>query len=225
MTRPTLNVLLQQAQDAAVDQSEASQNRIAPGKSPALTRPRSYASPMDVDDTHLGYDSPLMHVAPGTRRTMWSIPPLAVTHVPINTLKTSATPATTQASQIQGAGTKSGVVASNVWAPLPNLELSLTVNGPVNMSATLPVQSTSPADSVQFAFYRRGQPLSQIFSHTTHANVNTPTITTLAFTDPSPLTHSPLNSETYQVWWKGASGNVSSPGVGRSFFVTSLIPQ
>jgi hypothetical protein len=225
MTRPTLNVLLQQAQDAAIDQSEASQNRIAPGKSPSLTRPRSYASPMDVDDTHLGYESPLMHVAPGTRRAMWSVPPLAVTHVPVNTLKSSAVPVTTQASQIQGAGTKSGVVASNVWAPLPNLELSLTVNGPVNMSATVPLQSTISSDPVQLAFYRRGQPLSQIFVSTTHATPNSPTMHSVSFTDPSVYTHSPLNNETYQVWWKGASGNVSSPGVGRSFFVTSLIPQ
>jgi hypothetical protein len=221
----TLKELLQKTQDQAVEQSAANVGSVSAGRSPATIRPRSFASPQDVYDTDVGYESPFLNFSPGSRRAMWSLPDVALTHTPVATLTSSATPGGTQATQVTGAGAQSGVLASNVWSTVPNMELSLVVNGPVNMSASIPVQSTSPSDPVRFAFYRNGQLLSQQFLETTHVNSNTPTITTISFTDPSPLSHSPLNLETYSVYWNGPSGNVSSPGVGRSFFLQSLIPH
>jgi hypothetical protein len=220
----TLKELLQQTKDAAENASAANISSIGPGQSPSMIKPRSYASPQDVYDQDVGYESPFMNLSPGVKRAMWSIPPVAITHDPVATLTSSAVPRGTQATQI-ASGAASGVVANTGWATLPNLELQLVANGPVHLTATVPIQSTSVSDPIQFAFYRNGKPISQVFSHTTSTNVNTASLVTLTFIDPSPLTHSPLNSETYSVFWKGASGNVSSPGVGRSFFLTSLIPN
>jgi len=219
----TLKELLQKTQDAAFNQGETAQNSIGPSHSPAPSKPRGYASPQDVYDTEVGYDSPFMNFAPGTRRQMWQLPDVALTHTPVNTLTTSASVQGTQATQISG-GAQSSVKAATGWSTVPNMELNLIVNGPNHLTATVPVQSTTASDPVQFAFYRGRKPLSQIFQHTTHANINTPTLVTIAMVDTSVMLHAPLNYETYSVYWKGASGNVSSPGVGRSFFLTSLIP-
>jgi hypothetical protein len=220
----TLKELLQKTQDQAVEQSAANVGSVSVGRSPATIRPRSFASPQDVYDTDVGYESPFLNFSPGSRRAMWSLPPVAITHDPIATLTSSATPSGTHSTQISF-GAQSGVLASAGWSTVPNLELSLVVNGPAHLTATLPIQSTSPSDPVQFAFYRGGNLLSQIFPTTTHANTNTPTIVSFSFIDPSPLAHSPLNLETYSLFWSGPSGNISSPGIGRSMFLTSLIPH
>jgi hypothetical protein len=225
MSAPTLKELLQKTQDQAIEQSAANVGSIGSNRPPTPIPPRGFASPQDAYETDIGYDSPFMNFAPGARRPMWQLPDIAVTHTPVNTLSSSATPRTTQATQVTGGGAQNGVKATTGWGTVPNLELTLVVNGPVNMSATIPVQSTTASDPVQFAFYRNAQPIGQIFSHTTASTVNTATLVTVTLTDPSPLQHSPLNSEVYSVYWKGASGNVSSPGVGRSFFLTSLIPH
>lgn len=225
MTRPTLNELLDKSQTAAENQANAEINTVGVGRSPAPIRPRGYASPQDVYDTSVGYESPFMNASPGTRRAMWSIPDVAVTHTSITTLKSSSIPSTTGATQVLS-GAVPNVAASNIWSTVPNLELSLVVNGPASMTATIPVQSENSADPVQFAFYRGGQLMSQIFTQSTASNVNTPSIVTLAYTDPNPLSHSPINLETYSVAWKASTlGNVSSPGISRSFFVNSLIPS
>ncbi len=221
----TLNELLDKAQDAAEQRSTAEINTFGPSRSPAPIRPRGYASPQDVYDTEVGYESPFMNVSPGTRRAMWQIPDVALTHTSITTLRSSSTPSTTGATQVLS-GAVPNVAASNIWSTVPNLELSLVVNGPASMTATIPVQSKKSADPVQFAFYRGGQLMSQIFTQSTASNVNTPTIVTLAYTDAAPLSHSLLNMETYSVYWKASTlGNVISPGVGRSLFVNSLIPS
>jgi hypothetical protein len=225
MTRPTLNVLLEQAKDAAEQQASVEINTIGPSRSPAPIRPRGYASPQDVYDTSVGYDSPFMNASPGVRRQMWQIPPVAITHDTITTIKSSSVPRTTGATQVLS-GAVANVNASTSWSTVPNMELSLVVNGPATISATIPLQSQNPADQVQFAIYRGGQLMSQIFTQSTSSNANTPSIVSLAYTDPAPLSHSLLNLETYSVYWKATTnGNVTSPGVSRSLFVNSLIPS
>jgi hypothetical protein len=223
MARPTLNVLLDQAQAAAEQQASAEINTVGPSRSPAPIRPRSFASPQDVYDTSVGYESPFMNVSPGTRRAMWQVPPVAITHDPINTVKTTSPPHTTGSTQVLS-GAVANVNASTSWSTVPNMELALTVNGPVSISATIPIQSKNPAEQVQFAFYRGGQLMSQIFPHSTSSNANTPSTVTIAYVDPTPLSHSFLNLETYSVYWKAATnGNVTSPGVSRSMFLNSPI--
>jgi hypothetical protein len=225
MPAPTLKELLQKTQDQAVEQSAANVSSVGPNRPPTPIPPRGFASPQDAYETDIGYDSPFMNFAPGARRPMWQLPPVAITHDPVNTLLSSVTPATTQTAQITGGGSSAPVKATVSWGTVPNLELSLKINGPVHITATLPIQSTTASDPVQLAFYRNGALLSQIFQNTTHVNINTPTIVSLSFVDPSPLQHSPLNIETYSLFWKGPSGNISSPGVARSMFLTSLIPH
>jgi hypothetical protein len=225
MTRPTLNELLDKTQAAAERQANVELNTISPNRPPTPSRPRSYASPQDVYDTSIGYESPFMNVSPGTRRAMWQIPDVALTHTTVNTIKSSSIPRTTGATQILN-GAIANVAASNIWSTVPNLELSLVVNGPASISATVPLQSKNSADPVQFAFYRGGQLMSQIFTHATSSNVNTPSIVTFAYTDSAPLSHGLLNLETYSLFWKATTlGNVTSPGVSRSMFVNSLIPS
>jgi hypothetical protein len=223
MTRPTLNNLLEKTQDAAEQQASAEINTIGPSRSPVVNRPRGYASPQDVYDTSVGYESPFMNASMGVKRAMWQVPPVAITHDPINTVKATSVSPTTGATQVL-AGAVPNVAASNIWSTVPNLELSLRVNGPASISATIPIQSKNANDLIQFAFYRGGGLISQIFNHSTASNANTPTVITLAYVDPSPLSHSPLNPETYSIYWKATTlGNVTSPGVARSMFLNSPI--
>ena len=105
------------------------------------------------------------------------------------------------------------------------MEASVIANGPVHLTATLSVQSNVANDSVQFAFYRQGQQLSQAFVHTTPSVNNTPSLVNLSMIDEQPIVRGFKSNLVYSLYWKAGTGALTATGVSRSMYLISLVPQ
>lgn len=214
----------------AVDKSSSDlANKIAADKvtgtlAPNPMLPRT-APPQDVYDQDYGMESPLTKFSPGRMRPMWDQPEVAVTHTPISSFLNSGQAQNTQLAQIIG-GVVGGVQAPpSGFGYVPNMQLVIKANGPVHIAATLSVQSNVANDTVQFAFYRGASLISQIFSHTTPATVNTPSLVSLTMVDSDLDLHNPLNFESYSLKWKAGTGVLSAVGSQRALYLLNLTPQ
>lgn len=219
----TLNQIVNAAIGTAVADSNATQakDQVSPAGQPNPQPPRSFASPMDSYEQDVGYDSPFGHFAPGARRAMWQIPDVALTHTPVNTLQSSGTPTSTQTNQIIG-GVVGGVKApaANKWGAVPNMQNSVVSTGPMILTATLSVQSTSATDSISFAFYRDAVQIGQIFTQTTSSTANKQNLVNLSSIDVPPT-----GSHVYALYWRAGTGTLSTTGTARSFFAINLQPN
>jgi len=102
----TLRQILDNVRAQTVNESAQIQSQIPIQKSPVIQPPRGYASPIDVYDQDVGFESPLMDFSPGVNRGMWSVPDLAISHVSVGTLTSSGTPSSTQTAQVVGFGNR-----------------------------------------------------------------------------------------------------------------------
>ncbi len=193
--------------------------QLPPAAQPNPQPPRSFASPMDSYEMDLGYDSPFNHLAPGTMRAMWQIPDVALTHTPVNTIQTSGTPNTSQRNQIIGGVAGGAKAPVTGWAPVPNMQLQVKSSGPLSITAGLSVQSTQATDSVQFAFYRDGRQIGQIFTDTTSSTANMQKLVNLSAVDVPPN-----GAHVYALFWKMGTGTLSTTGTARSIYTVNLSP-
>jgi hypothetical protein len=199
---------------------QIAREQLPPFRQPNPQPPRSYASPMDSYENEVGYDSPFNHLAPGATRPMWQIPDIALTHTPVSTLVRAGIPNSTQTAQIVG-GVMGGVVApASGWAPVPNMQLRVSSTGPLVLTASCGVQSTSASDAIQFAFYRDGNQIGQIFTQTTSSVAGMAGTISLSTID-----QPPTGSHIYALYWKAGSGTLSSTGTARSLFSMNLTPS
>lgn len=187
--------------------------------------PSRSASPVDVYDDENQWESPFHGFAAGTIRPMWRVPDVAISHTPVNTLQTSGNSVTTQTGQIFSGVASSVKAPSAGFATMPNMELPIVANGPVQISASASVQSNVASDNVSFAFYRDGQQISQIFNHTTSSAANSPSVVSLSITDSPVAAHGLLGNHVYSLYWKAGTGVLSSNGVQRSLYLVNLVPQ
>jgi hypothetical protein len=218
----TLRDILNSSIGSAIEQNNetVAQDVLTAPKQPNPQPPRSYASPMDSYEDEVGYVSPFNHLAPGTMRPMWQIPDIALTHTSVSTLQSAGTQNSTQTAQIIG-GVAGGVKAPvSGWGYVPNMQLQVSSTGPLFLTASCPVQSTTNSDVVSFAFYRDGQQIGQIFSQTLSSSANNPTTINLTTID-SP----PNGNHIYSLQWQAGSGTLSSAGTARSLTSMNLTPN
>jgi|SRR5579871_433002 len=199
--------------------------RITSQQAPNVTPARSYASPMDVYEDEVGFDSPFSYLSTGTRRIMWQIPDIAITHTPLSSVLTSASQSAdfTQAQIIGGGIPATTNAPASGWSVVPNMEATIIVNGPAQITASLIVQSNVANDTISFAVYRAGKQITPAYQQTT-SNANTPTFVQISTVDNTLLVHSPLNREVYQLYWKAGSGALTTTNNQRTFYVTNLVP-
>ena len=223
-----LSDIIKGAVNSAVTQSgvnaQAEVGRVGPGFGPNPLQPRGFASPQDVYDQSVGYESPFNHLAPGAMRAMWSVPDVAVTHTPVNTLTSAGVPNSTQSAQIVGGLVSNPVSPATGFNTVPNMQLQIVTNGPVHVIANLSVQSNVASDLVQFAFYRDGNQVGQIFTHTLPSTTNTASLIHLAIIDNPALVASFLTPHIYALNWKAGTGVLKAATTQRSMYSLKLTP-
>ena len=220
-----LKDILEKVGSQAVATSASQQSRIGPQQSPVVMQPRGFASPQDVYDQDVGYETPFNHLSPGTMRGMWQVPDVALTHTPVNTLQSAGTPNSTQQAATAGGLVSNPSSPAAGWNTVPNMQLQVTTNGPVHVIANLSVQSNVSSDVVSFALYRDGQQVGQSFTHTTSNAANSPSLVGVAMIDNPATAKSFLTPHLYSLYWKAGSGLLTASKTQRSMYSVNLTPH
>lgn len=151
-----------------IDQPEIWSNRIHP---PSLARPLTSTIDTWDQSTQIDYPVSIAHVG---RRPGWNIPSISVANESIATIRSS----TNLRFVSPSVPTRAGMFPNPIIAPtvpnqpfmvVPNMAQSIKTDSSVQVSFFISVFTQSGNDFVQFAIFRDGAQISQIFPLTTSA--------------------------------------------------------
>lgn len=221
MGAKTLSQILAQNNAKLAAQQAAAQNLKSSAAPNPVPYVRGNVPPATATDSEAGYDSPFDGLAPGATRPMPTIPVQSVA-IPVNTALTSSGQGNTNAFNLVSGGVVNAPVApasAAGFAAIANMQVALPVTGPVQVSATLPVQSSSSNDTIQLKVFRDGIQIFGPFSHTLGLS-NTANLVTVNVLD------QPVNgNHVYALYWKAGAGTLSTTGTQRIMSVLNLHPQ
>lgn len=198
------------------DESQINGNTIQP-----TPRPRPIVSSLDTWDqeTQIDYPFPAHQIG---RRPAWNVPSLAVTSESVNTIqqnqRTRYVAPTVQVRIQQPVSPQSN---APIWKVVPNMAQNIYTDSHVQISFSINVSTGAVNDSPQFAIYRDGRKISQIFSTTTPA-ANRPVLVSGTYVDTKP---SMRDTHVYDLRWRRGNSPVIAFGKDRTFQASNLRAQ
>lgn len=152
-------------------------------------------------------------------RPIWNVPRVAVTTEKVGTIKSSAAVNTVSPVLATQAGIISNAITNTTsFSVVPNLTQVIKASGPVTVNFSVNVRTVNANDPVNFAIFRNGLQVSQIYRGSGAAN--TDFLMTGTYTD-----NPPLGQAVYDVrWFRGASKATAS-GKNRTIQVLNLRAQ
>lgn len=201
---------------AEPDETLIGGDRIQP-----VRQPRPVVSSLDTWDQNTQIDYPFPAHVVG-RRPAWNVPSLAVTAESINTIqqnqRTRYVAPTTAVRVVQPYSPQSNVA---VWKVVPNMAQNIYTDSHVHIVFSINVATGTANDSPQFAIYRDGVKISQIFSTTTPA-ANHPVLVSGSYIDTKP---SMRTTHVYDLRWKRGNSPLVAFGKDRTFQASNLRAQ
>lgn len=198
------------------DQTQINGQAIQPA-----TSPRPILSTIDTWDHATQIDYPIADQNVG-RRPGWNIPSIGITNESINTITQNQT--TRNNSQQVAVSVRRPSNSQNVlqqWKTVPNMSQRLYTTSQAQINFSVNITTASAPDSPNFAIFRDGRKLSQIYSITTTA-ANHPTPVTGSYVDTTPGMKA---FHSYELRWQAASSAVVSFQKDRTFQASNLRAQ
>lgn len=198
------------------DESQIVGNTIQP-----VTKPRPIISTLDTWDQSTQIDYPTSAHSIG-QRPSWNIPSLAVTSESVNTIQQNArTRYVAPMVPIQARTPVNPQTNVARWKVAPNMSQVLYTDSHVQITFSINISTSADGDSPQFAIYRDGVKISQIYSVTTAA-ANHPALVSGSYVDTSPTMR---KNHVYDLRWKPGNSYVIAFGKERTFQASNLRAQ
>ena len=203
-------------QNPTIDQTQIGGQQIQPSR---LARP--IISSLDTWDhnTQIDYPTPAQNQG---ARPGWNIPSIAVTSESVNTVQQNQqTRYTSPQIPITVRRPRNPTNTDLAWRPVPNMGQSILTTAHVQVTFSVNITTQSAPDSPQFAIFRDGRKLSQIYQATTVA-ANQPTLVSGTYVDTSPTM---LKHHSYSLMWKRGNSGVIGFEKDRTFQLSNLRAQ
>lgn len=196
---------------------EEQPQRVQPFQPPVFSRP--ILATQDTYDQNTQVEHLLDPYSTGTR-PVWNTPNVAVINEKVGTIKSSAVVNSVTPSFPSPSGIfPSPTTALTAFTVIPNMAQVIKASGPVQINFSLTCQTVNANDPAQFAIYRNGVQVSQIFIASAGAGATSFSVSG-NYTD-----NPPLGYQVYDVRWAAGASTLTAVGKQRTLQLLNLRAQ